>query len=128
MKLILAIIIVAFGTLGPAGAQDQPDASADPCPIQSGWSAPGRIQLAAVPSGLRVSWMLPPGAPTEVTGFQIVRAPDLGGPWAEVGLAERSVTEFIDTAAIPGAIYYYQVRAFHRGVCTPFSATVFGQR
>lgn len=128
MKSILFVLVLALATAGPATGQERPLEEANGCPVVADWNAPARVSLAAVPDGLRISWMLPATAPTDVAGFQVVRAPDLNGPYTPVGLAERSVTEFVDTTAVPGTIYFYRIRAFQGGVCTPFSDPVFGQR
>jgi hypothetical protein len=90
--------------------------------------APVALRLRIVPNGFQLNWTLSPHDPGTVTGYELVRADRLSGPFDPVATVGKGTAEFIDTTALPEIIYYYKVRAVAGKEYSPFSNTVAGER
>ncbi len=100
MSRTLSLVLLLSLLFTPAGAQLIPRDIIENCPTVSGWNSPNRVQVVAVPEGLRISWIPAAGGPTTISGFEIARAGDLNGPYRIIGLVNGSVNEFIDREAV----------------------------
>lgn len=92
--------------------------------------APTTLKLVIVPNGFKLTWKLSPQDPGMVTGYEIVRADRASGPFDNVAIVNKGVSEYIDTTAAKEIIYYYKVRVRARAgdIYSSYSNTVTGER
>lgn len=66
---------------------------------------------------ISLSWALSPDDPTvgsgnnKVTGYNVYRSANVGGPYEAIGSTLTGVSSFVDNSATVGVSYYYVVRA-----------------
>jgi len=88
---------------------------------------PTALKLVIVPNGFKLTWKLSAQDPGAVTGYEIVRSAMASGPFDEVAVVAKGISEYIDKTAKP-EIYYYKVRAAAGSVYSAYSNTVTGER
>jgi len=73
--------------------------------------APQSLQISAGLSGLKLNWEKPVKDKETVTGYQILRSPEVCGPFNEVTTVKKDKLSFEDQTIKPPWKYYYVVKA-----------------
>lgn len=102
----------------PAGAQD----------LNPAIGPPSQLRLLIVDSGFQLNWKPSPQDPGKVTGYEIVRSGEFGGPYEKIATVRQGVRQYLDTSAAPGVIYFYRVRALAGDKYSHFSNIAGGER
>ena len=93
--------------------------TAAPVGAKGGLPAPLNVRATAVSaSQISVSWSAIGG----VNGYQVLRGPAPGGPFALVGTTPGSTLDFLDTGLAPATTYFYVVTAVVGNKVSPPSA------
>jgi hypothetical protein len=124
-----ASVLVWLALLAPVPAAAQLGyQSGFPCATVDTWEPPAQVRVARTGNGLNLSWLPPPGAPFEIDGFQISRAPELAGPYGPLAVVQGTVNEYLDASAAPNQAYWYRIRSFEDRLCSRPSQAVRGLR
>ncbi len=99
-------------------AQISVPAASSQMKIKSG--APTGLRLNVVTNGVHLVWNLP-SCVQQVTGFEIVRATLLSGPYSLIATVDGNIREHTDSTAASEHIYFYKVRALTADGPTDFS-------
>lgn len=98
LSLVLCLgtfLALSFATAGCAGGLGEPSASAQP----SAHAKQHSVALSWSPSGSAVS------------GYNVYRGSQSGGPYSKLNSSEESSTTYSDTTVQAGATYFYVVTA-----------------
>jgi len=87
--------------------------------LQSPKAVPSGLRLNVTASGVHLAWSF--SSATQATGFEIVRATLMSGPYSPVATVEGTGRSYTDRTAAPEHIYFYKVRALTTGGPSDFS-------
>ena len=132
MKTVLGILVFMLFLLnGPAEPQERKDAGGtneSDIVTSAALDAPKNLRLKIVSGGFELSWGPAKKDNAHITGYEIVRASMVSGPYERVATVGKGVYQYVDTSAHPEVINYYKVRAVAGKKYSPFSNTVAGER
>ena len=128
-RLLVSVLVgVLIGTLQPTDSSaltlDKVTSSGNSF-VGSTLAAPTAAAATVTGGNIKVSWTVTASA--WATGYQVLRAKNAGGPFAQVAqVTPRAAAQYIDTGVTPGVAYYYRVHAYFGNWVSTDTAVVTG--